>query len=219
MPRTRPRVPRTSSEEASEWRATYEETPYQELPWFSHEPNFQVALAAREGFLPPSGRVLDIGCGAGSNLLFLARQGLTVHGLDLSPGALRAAGDRAEEAKVALSLLQGDAVALPFRDRAMDAALDNGCFHTLPFELREPYSREVARILRPEGKMILGWIGRETTGKEGPPHRPSLREVVEAFEERFIFARTGFRRDERDPNWTSYFAWMIARSEPQPPVR
>jgi SAM-dependent methyltransferase len=52
-------------------------------------------------FLVPGQRVLEIGCGSGAASIFLARQGLHVTGLDINSGAVQAARDAAERARVA----------------------------------------------------------------------------------------------------------------------
>ena len=41
-----------------------------------------------EGEDPPSGRALDLGCGTGTNVLYLARHGFEVVGVDVSPLAI-----------------------------------------------------------------------------------------------------------------------------------
>ena len=80
------------------WREIYEKTPHTELPWFDAGPSPPVVRAVEEGFLSPRWPVLDIGCGAGSNVLYLRQKGFESHGVDISPGAVRAANHRLKEA-------------------------------------------------------------------------------------------------------------------------
>jgi SAM-dependent methyltransferase len=161
--------------------------------------------------------VLDVGCGAGSNVLWLARSGYQAYGVDLAPGAIRAARARAAEAGLAIDVRPGDALALPFGDAGFDALVDHGCFHTLPLERRADYAREVDRVLRPDARLLLCWVAREHEGP-GPPHRPSLSEVAEVFEGRFLFARTRFWPGG-DDGLPSYSAWLAKRTGPQPSPR
>lgn len=203
----------------AQWRETYERTPYDQLPWFDPGPSVGVRMAVEEGFLPPGGEVLDLGCGAGSNLLFLAENGFHVHGIDLAPGAVVAARDRAAKAHLDIDVQEGDALALSMADASMDAITDNGCFHTLSFSRRERYAKEVHRVLRPQGAYVLSWVAREHTSPRGPPHRPSLHEVTGVFESRFLFVRTGFRPGGSAEGPAVYFAFLRRRSAPYPPRR
>ena len=203
----------------SAWRATYEKTAYTELPWFEPGPSASVRLAVDERFLRPNSEVLDVGCGAGSNLLFLAERGFRVHGIDLSPGAIAAARARAVQAQVAVDAQEGDALAIPFSEGTLDAVVDIGCFHTLPFSRRDRYAREVHRVVRPGGSFVLSWVAREHSSPQGPPHRPSLAEVTAVFESRFLFERTGFRPTPQEGDPSTYFAFLRRRSAPQPPRR
>lgn len=214
------RSPRGSSaRERAQWRMTYEKTSYDQLPWFEPGPSPCVKLAVDEGFLPKSGVVLDIGCGAGSNVLFLAENGYRAHGVDLSPGAVVAARSRAALAHLTADVQQGDALALRFPDESLDALVDNGCFHTLPFSRRGRYAKEVHRVLRPGGCFVLSWVAREHTGSTGPRHRPSLGEVTALLESRFLFVRTGFQLGREAGEPSTYFAFLSRRSAPHPPRR
>jgi SAM-dependent methyltransferase len=203
----------------AQWRSTYEDTTYDQLPWFEPGPSPPVKRAVADGFLPKGGDVLDVGCGAGSNVLYLAKRGYRAHGIDLSPGAVAAARARAARAGLNVDVREGDALALAFADKSLDGMVDHGCFHTLPIARRNDYAREAHRILRPGGSFVLAWVARESSGKFGPPHRPSLREVTAVFESRFLFSRTGFEpgREEGEPE--TYFAFLVRRSKPYPPPR
>lgn len=209
----------SSSQERAQWRATYERSPYDQLPWFDPGPSPQVALAVETGFLAKGAEVLDVGCGAGSNVLFLARAGLRASGIDLSPGAVAAARGRAAEARLDVMVQEGDVLALPFSNGSFDALVDNGCFHTIALRRRRRYAEEVHRVLRPGGAFVLSWVAREHTAATGPSHRPSLGEVVGLLESRFLFVRTGFRPAREDEGPSAYFAFLRRRTEPYPPAR
>ena len=201
------------------WKATYEETAYDDLPWFDPDPSPQVVRAVAERFFPPKAAVLDVGCGAGSNLLYLAREGFESHGVDLSPGAVRSANDRARKEGLTVNVRVGDVLDLDFPRARFAGVIDNGCFHTLPIGRRSDYAREIARILRPGGAFLLSWVGRESARKHGPRHRPSLAEVTSSLEERFLFVRTEFRPGIGAGSLSVYDAWLNRRTAPQPPPR
>ena len=219
MPPIRSRRRGSSSNHRAAWEQIYDQTPYHELPWFDPDPSPQIVRAVGAGFLPPGDSVLDVGCGAGSNVLYLAREGYESHGIDLSPGAIRSAESRARAEGLTVDVRVGDALALDFPAGRFGGVTDNGCFHTLPIPRRADYALEISRVLRPGGAFVLSWVAREHVGDTGPRHRPSLEEVTRIFEKRFLFVRTNFDARGGDKGPAVYDAWMTRRTSPQPPPR
>jgi ubiquinone/menaquinone biosynthesis C-methylase UbiE len=214
MPRKRSATPRALQKS---WHRTYEEQPYTELPWFSRSPFPAVRRAAAQKMFKSGARVLDIGCGAGTNALFLASSGYRVSGVDLAPGAVRAAQRRAEKAGLSVDFRVGDVMQLPFPSRTFLGLTDVGCFHTVPIRLRPAYAGEAARVLAPGGKFLLCWVAREYTRSFGPPHRPSVEEVARVFERQFLIRSTEFLPGRI--GLPSYAAVLERRSGLQPPPR
>ncbi|HEX2426714.1 MAG TPA: ubiquinone/menaquinone biosynthesis methyltransferase, partial [Gaiellaceae bacterium] len=110
-------------------------------------------LAAAE-VVWPGDRVLDACCGTGDLAVECERRGGRVVGLDFSEPMLA----RARKKSGAIEWVQGDALALPFENSAFDAA-------TVGFGVRnladlEGGLRELARILRPGGKLAVLEITR-----------------------------------------------------------
>lgn len=119
--------------------------------WHLSSPSPELLAALDDGWLPPGGRVADVGCGLGSEAGHLARAGYQVAGLDLSEVALTRAAAGQDRA----AFLRADVRRLPFGRHCLDAALDRGCFHYLPPGGRPGYSGELRRVLRPGGKLLL----------------------------------------------------------------
>jgi len=102
----------------------------------------------------PPGRALDLGCGTGTNVVYLARHGWDAVGVDFVGRAVVKARQRARDAGVACTFLVGDAtrleVAGPF-----DLALDMGCLHSIPVGGRAGYAAGLARAVRSGGTFLL----------------------------------------------------------------
>lgn len=98
-------------------------------------------------------RVADLGCGPGHWAAYLAGQGLDVRGLDLSPALVAMAQQAHPEVDVQLGSLSD----LPFDDGAFDgAACWFSLIHTSP-EAIDAVLDEVARVLVPGGRLLVGF--------------------------------------------------------------
>jgi SAM-dependent methyltransferase len=196
------------------------------MPWFSLRPSPWLLRAIREKQLRPRGALLDVGCGTGTNAIWLSRHGFRVSGVDVSPTAIAVASARSRRAGVAVDLRVASADRLPFKRDSFDVALDTGCFHSIPLRLRNPYARELARVLRPEARFLLTWMPREVRTSLGPPHRPSLAEVASVFEPWFVFDEVRWHASDTPEAWKVFeqrlgrcTALLVRRRGRQPPPR
>jgi SAM-dependent methyltransferase len=119
--------------------------------WHLSQPPPELVAAVGDGWLPGGGRVLDVGCGLGTETGYLASAGWQAAGIDLSGAALAQAAAGHQEA----AFLRTDVRHLPLRPNCLDAAVDRGCFHYLPAADRPRYASELRRVLRPGGKLLL----------------------------------------------------------------
>ncbi|MGQ0605190.1 MAG: methyltransferase domain-containing protein [Anaerolineales bacterium] len=130
--------------------------------WFDRVP--PAALEAFTGVscvsifaeLPEGARVLDLGCGAGTDSLIAAmRVGDSGHvtGVDFSEAMLTRARRSVREAGCCNVTFQlGDAERIPLDDASIDVALVNGIFNLNP--AREQIMRELARVVKPGGALF-----------------------------------------------------------------
>jgi SAM-dependent methyltransferase len=119
--------------------------------WHRAEPSPELVAAEAAGHLGQAGVVVDLGCGLGSELGYLASRGWRGIGVDLSFPALALARERHPHVTFACS----DVTSLPLRAGSADLLLDRGCFHYLPAGFRTGYAQEAARVLRPGGRLLL----------------------------------------------------------------
>lgn len=102
---------------------------------------------------PVGARILDLGCGSGTDTLIAAqRVGATgkVIGVDFSGSMLSRARQAVAQSGVSnVELRESDAERLPIEDSEIDVALVNGIFNLNP--AREAIFRELARVVRPTG--------------------------------------------------------------------
>jgi ubiquinone/menaquinone biosynthesis C-methylase UbiE len=102
--------------------------------------------------------VLDVGCGDGELASEFVRRGAIVTGLDADPAMIAAARRRSETEGIRLRLIEGQAETLPFDDAAFDCvvAVTVLCF----VRDAERAVAEMARVLTPGGRLVVGELGR-----------------------------------------------------------
>jgi len=129
--------------------------------WFErHRAAYVAELLAVRALVPYRGEGLEIGVGSGR---FAGPLGVSV-GVDPSPAMLRLAAARG------ISVVQGVAEQLPFTDAQFDYALvvTTLCFVESPRRML----REAHRVLKPGGRIIVGFIDRDSPlGQEYLAHQ------------------------------------------------
>ncbi|MGQ0604835.1 MAG: class I SAM-dependent methyltransferase [Anaerolineales bacterium] len=122
-------------------------------PWDSGIPAPELVRVLNE---QPAGTALDLGCGTGTNVRYLAERGWRVTGLDFIPRAIEKAKRKTRGLEV--TLLVGDVTKLESASLPgpYDLALDIGCWHSLVDEGgRGRYAGGLAHWMKPGGLFML----------------------------------------------------------------
>jgi SAM-dependent methyltransferase len=135
------------------------------------------SFVARMG-LEPGARVLDIACGTGNVTIPLARRGVMVTGLDMTPGLLEEARARAARDGLDIRFDEGFAETLPYPDASFDVVVSMFGIMFSPFP--ETVASEMARVLRSGGRLALanwtqsgfGWKMASGVSQYLPPPPP-----------------------------------------------
>lgn len=108
-------------------------------------------------FLNVTRRALDVGCGNGRNLIYLAEEfGVHGAGYDLSSVAIEEARKAAEEKELQLDFfVQNLTDPIPLLDGSVMIALDMMASHVLKKDERERLRNEIYRVLRPSGWLLF----------------------------------------------------------------
>lgn len=134
-------------EEQRKWNERYSN---QETPWDRGVPNSEFQRIIREHAIAPC-RALEVGCGTGTNAVWLARQGFTVTAFDLAPLAIQRALERNREAGTEINFFAGNALALPPLGEPFPFVYDCGVYHGLRRAHWALYRNTLERVVAPGG--------------------------------------------------------------------
>jgi len=107
--------------------------------------------------VPPGGRFLELGCGAGNITLYMAGKGFGAYGIDISSEGIAWAKEKRAASKLYADFRVGSAVDLPgYPDGFFDVVYDGGCLIMVIGSERRTCMAGVHRILRPGGVFFAG---------------------------------------------------------------
>jgi len=101
------------------------------------------------------GNAIDIGCGTGTNLLYLAQQKWKVTGIDFAPLAIKAAHRKLEQYSTTLLVADATKLCELHLPGPYDLALDMGCFHSLTNIDREDYVKGLEKWVTQDGVYMV----------------------------------------------------------------
>ena len=136
-----------------------------QAPWDTGRPQPDIIKLAEAGQI--RGSVLDVGCGTGENLLYLAARGHEAWGLDFVPVAIERAKAKAAQRGIDAHFIVGDALELKKLSRQFDTVIDCGLFHTFTDEERPVFVKGLAEVLGPGGLLYILCFSDEEPGTRG----------------------------------------------------
>jgi SAM-dependent methyltransferase len=146
------------------------------------------------------GRALDLGCGTGTNAIYLAQHGYDVVGVDFSAKAIEQARGKARQAGVKVDYQIGDVTRLDFLHEPFDVVIDVGCFHGLDTAGQARYVQQVVRLTR-TGSTLLMFAFEQPTflGRYGL----TLEAAQRIFAPHFVMSdvKHGLNRHNRSAAW------------------
>ena len=107
-------------------------------------------------------RVLDLGFGAGRNLMYVANQGFEAHGVEMSKTGLDVTKERLRKRNLSAHILKGDMNLLPYIDSCFDVVM---CLFTIYHQkldgIRTTIS-EVHRVLGKRGVFLVNFQSKRS---------------------------------------------------------
>jgi SAM-dependent methyltransferase len=176
------------------WDQLYREN---ETPWDRGEPAPPLVEYVESHTL--TGHALVPGCGIGHDARFLAEQGCSVHGIDISDTALGKAKSIHDSSGLYLKFenvdFLCDANGLP--NSHFDLLFEHTCFCAINPSDRARYAKAARKVLKPNG-LLLGIFFTDMENANGPPYPSSRYDIQSLF----------------SPNFEIVNVWKPARSFP-----
>lgn len=159
---------------ADHWNSRYEAGT---TPWDSGLVSRELRSRIEEEGIQP-GRALELGCGSGTNAVFLAELGFQVTATDCSDVAIQRGQELARERGVEVNWLCGDVCELDLGE-PFPFVFDRGCFHCCRRE-RMPILPALERATRPGSEMLVLTGNANEQREHGPPQltEAELREEL-----------------------------------------
>jgi ubiquinone/menaquinone biosynthesis C-methylase UbiE len=110
-------------------------------------------------------RVLDVGCGTGTQIILIKKNfpAVEVSGLDIDTEILTIARKKISKSGFDIGLIKASASVLPFGDNSFECVQSSLIFHHLSRKEKIQAMSEIFRVLRPGGYFTLADIGRPHT--------------------------------------------------------
>jgi SAM-dependent methyltransferase len=132
----------------------YRDIPLDKIPWNIVTPP-EILKTAITANVPEQGMIIEFGCGAGNYLIYFAKLGYMVTGVDISGNAIdiarRAASDAGAKCAFVVADVKEDLSGI---DALFDFAYDWELLHHIFPEDRDKYTNNVANRLKIEGRYL-----------------------------------------------------------------
>ena len=140
------------------WDSIWEEV-FRCQPWGKYPSEDVIRFVARNFYKVPdrgSVNILEVGCGTGANLWYIAKEGFAAYGIDGSASAIATCRQRmdAEVPGWKGELTEGDVSSLPYGDVCFDAVIDIECIYANLYDDAKRIYQEAHRVLKPGGKFL-----------------------------------------------------------------
>ncbi|MCL4336132.1 MAG: methyltransferase domain-containing protein [Candidatus Thermoplasmatota archaeon] len=142
--------------------------------WECSYPSQELCAALSILNMSRASKILDLGCGTGTEAIFMASLGYEVTGVDISQEALKIAAVKSGKQGIPVNWIQADAANLPIPDDSVDFISDRGCLHIIPEVEQKKYAKETTRILKQGGYLLIRGSAQQIGEEFFPISRKTL---------------------------------------------
>jgi methyl halide transferase len=155
-----------------DWEQRYRDA---DTPWDSGLPSRELQRVLQERQIQPC-RALELGCGTGTNAVFLAEQGFDVTAVDCAAPAIERARARAAAAGVEVEWIEADVQHFGAGREPFGFVFDRGCYHCCRRVDLAGWLETLRNVTRPES-LYLSLSGNANEQTEHGPPRVTEEEI------------------------------------------
>ncbi|MEW6096135.1 MAG: class I SAM-dependent methyltransferase [bacterium] len=137
-----------------EWDKFYAEGTY--LMWVPGECLVQFVAKEIERKKRKVERILDVGCGNGRHLVYLAKKGFNSYGIDISQKALQILQNWLNQENLQAELKKASVTEIPYPDEYFDVVVCLGILDHILIKETKKGIQEIERVLKSKGILFLG---------------------------------------------------------------
>ncbi len=174
--------------------------------WYFNRPPWDTGISPPELFefihTHHTGRAIDIGCGTGTNVITLAKNGWQATGFDFAPRAIQMAKRKIKKENIQADLFVDDASRMKNVKGSFNLALDMGCFHGMGN--KADYLTQLGKILAPNGFWLMYGFFKSEPHLSGPGLVEADINMISTFGLTLLSRQDGFDKRERPSAWFLY---------------
>lgn len=175
-------------------------------PWDSGIVAADLRKAVENGDIQPC-RTAVLGCGSGTNSIYLAEKGFDVTAIDVAPTALSIARRKADEADVEVNWMLADVLKLPELE-PFDFIFDRGCYHNVRYVDATGFVNSLAGLSHEGTRCLILSLNRDSPpGVRESTMREDLGPRYEFEWLRESEIHTGAEGVRRSASWSLMLRW------------
>ena len=159
-----------------DWEAKYLQ---QDTPWDSQIPSQELRSVLAE-YDVATGKAIELGCGSGTNAVYLATNNWQVTAVDCSPAALQLAQEKSALAEAEVRWIEADVQHFDLPGETFGFVFDRGCYHCCRRVDLPGYLTSLENLTH-LGSHFLCLCGNPSDGTSGGPPRVTEEEIRQEF--------------------------------------
>ena len=161
--------------------------------------------------IKPGSEILEVGCGLGTESIFMAVRGMNVTAMDLSKDAINVGKEIAKQYDVNIDWIVGDLLREDLFNQKFDVITDQGCFHHMKENEFEKYEQKISKYIKPGGLFVLRAFS-DAMPEGDQPRRVSSDDMIKTFNKDFKLEHLerilSFSSEKYDKPLSWYSLWI-----------